>query len=410
MPIHTRCRICDSTLPEPFLDLGRMPLANSFLSASEEFSSEESFPLAVTSCRNCGLVQLDYVVPPERLYRHYLYVSSTAEAVRRYAQDLATRLVNRYRLGSSDLVVELGSNDGLVLKAFQKQGTRVLGIEPARNVAAIARKNGIPTVDEFFCRETARSLKGPEGPASVILGRHVFAHINDLHDFFEGVSSLLAPDGVLLIEVPYLGNLIQDLEFDTIYHEHLSYVSLQPMMHLCQRHGFQVMDVETVPLHGGSVFFSIQRANSRNRRTSRVEEMMEAERQARLHDPGTLQGFSAKVFDWKREFEEFIEKLARSDAHLIGYGAAAKANTLLNFCAPVSEHLQYILDKSPHKVGRFTPGTHRLVVSAESWDGNGASHMVILAWNFKQEIMAQMHPFSSKGGRFIIPIPRPEVV
>ncbi|MBI1952773.1 MAG: class I SAM-dependent methyltransferase [Candidatus Omnitrophica bacterium] len=409
MPAHSRCRICATPLPEPFLDLGEMPLANAFLSSAEEFPLEKSYPLAVSACPQCSLVQLNFVVPPEILYRHYLYVSSTSEAVGRYAATLASEVGARRRLGKKDLVVELGSNDGLVLQAFQRQGARVLGVEPARNIAAVARERGIPTAEEFFTEAAARRLAAEEGKASVILGRHVFAHIDNLHDFFRAVAHWLAPEGTLLIEVPYLGNLLAQLEFDTIYHEHLSYLSLRPVMELCARHGFELTDTSPVPLHGGSLLFSIHRTGTA-KTTERLNRMWKAEAENGLHRMETFAGFAQRVARWKEAFEGLIASLGSAGARFVGYGAAAKANTLLNFCPSVAQQLTAILDRNPLKQGSYTPGTHVPVVSAEAWRKDGATHMLILAWNFKEEILAQMRPFAERGGRFLVPIPRPELI
>jgi len=409
MPEQTHCRICDTTLPAPFLDLGPMPLANAFLHSPAEFANEPTYPLAVTACSTCGLVQLTYVVPAEQLYRQYPYVSSTSELVRRYADELAARVTRRYGLGASNLVVELGSNDGLVLQAFKRQGVRVLGVEPARNIVRLARANGVDTVEEFFTGSTAIALEREQGAASVILGRHVFAHVDDLHDFFEGVSALLAPAGVLLIEVPYLWTLIEHLEFDTIYHEHLSYIALEPVRHLCERHAFELIDVEPVPLHGGSVLLAMQR-QGQGRPSAQLEQMRRQEAQSRLRDPASLRRFAGQVADWKARFERCVAELHDAGAQLVGYGAAAKANTLLNYCPDAARRLQCILDRSPYKQGFYTPGTHVPVVDAAAWQPDGTTHMVILAWNFKEEIMRQMQAFATRGGRFIIPIPQPEVV
>ena len=409
-PNHTHCRICRTKLPEPFLDLGSMPLANSFLRSTEEFRREASYPLAVALCPNCGLVQLNCVVPAEQLYRQYLYVSSTSDAVRHYAGDLAKRVVSLLKLGPKDRVVELGSNDGLVLKAFQQQGVQVTGVEPARNLAAVARENGVPTVAEFFGEESAARVAKEYGPASMILGRHVFAHIDDLHGFFRGVEKLLAPDGALLIEVPYLGTLLSQMEFDTIYHEHLSYLAIRPVQSLCEQHGFLVADIEKVPLHGGSVMFWIRRAGKGHSASARLQAMVREEQASKLTEPETWARFAEQLETWKQSFEESVEALSKEGARWIGYGAAAKANTLLNYCPSVAKHLAGVLDRNPLKQGSFTPGTHLPVLPPDAWEEGTADHMLILAWNFKEEILAQMEPFAKKGGRFLVPIPRPELV
>ena len=250
MPAHTHCRICKTTLPAPFFALGTMPLAHSFLTSPGDFDREETFPLAVAACGTCGLVQLDFVVPAERLYRDYIYVSSTSEGVTAHADVLSGTLIVHYRWKPTDLIVEIASNDGTVLKAFKRRGVRVLGVEPARNIAAIAEQDGVPTIAEFFNPASARTVLAEHGQAAGILGRHVFAHVDDVHSFFEGVDACLAPDGVFVIEVPYLGDFLEKREFDTIYHEHLSYVSLEPMMRLSKMHGFELVDVERAALHG----------------------------------------------------------------------------------------------------------------------------------------------------------------
>ncbi len=411
MAYQTHCRICDQPLPAPFLDLGSMPLANSFLCSPEEFSREKSYPLAVTDCSRCGLVQLTYVVPPEELYRDYIYVSSTSDAVRQYAAAFAARLVQQYSLGKENLVVEIGSNDGTMLKAFQRQGTRVLGIEPAKNIAAIAVGDQVPTLNEFFSTGLGGSIVKEYGQAAIILGRHVVAHIHDLHDVLEGVSRLLSPEGSFLVEVPYLGDLAKGLEFDTIYHEHLSYFALKPVQQLCARHGFYLADVERIPLHGGSILLTIQKARSSNRQTGRLKEMVREEEESSFYRRPRLEAFAREVFEWRELFEKFIGDLTREEGFLIGYGAAAKANTLLNFTPRSSARLKCILDKSPHKQGRYTPGTHIPVVPVEQWrQEKRAAHILILAWNFQEEIKRQLRPFAEKGGRFVVPIPKPELV
>jgi novobiocin biosynthesis protein NovU/D-mycarose 3-C-methyltransferase len=395
-------------LPAPFLDLGSMPLANSFLASPADAAHEARYPLAVAACGECGLAQLTHVVPAATLYRDYIYVSSTSEAVRAHAASLAERCSARYGWSGSSLVVEVASNDGTVLKAMQQRGLRVLGVEPALNVAAIAQAAGVPTVPEFFNESTAMAVRAEHGEAAAILGRHVFAHVDDVHDFLRGVDRVLARDGVLLLEVPYFGELVDKLEFDTVYHEHLSYFAIAPVARLCADHGLSLVDVEPVDLHGGSVIFHIQRGTRPP--SARMERMLAEERARRLLAPETLDAFVTKLAAWKARFEALVADTVARGGRLIGYGAAAKANTLLNHCPDVARALACILDRSAHKQGRYTPGTHRPVVSADEWKASGATHMLILAWNFREEIMRQMKPFADAGGRFVIPIPEPEIV
>jgi len=410
MPNHTQCRICGTALPDPFFDLGSMPLANAFLSSLEAAVSEVSYPLAVTACPTCGLVQLNHVVPAEQLYRNYLYVSSTSEAVRAHAAWLADALVRRYGWRPTDCLVEVASNDGTVLKSFQRAGMRVLGVEPARNIAAMAEADGVPTITEFFNAATAKRVASAHGRAAGILARHVFAHVNNLHDFLEGVNVLLHDDGVFVIEMPYLGSLFSQMEFDTIYHEHLSYFSLAPLMRLCRDHGLELVDAEPITLHGGSILFYVRRPRPGLARSRRLEELLEEERHMALTSPQTLTRFGASVRRWRDDFTDWIGELQKGGARLLGYGAAAKANTLLNYCPSVAASLECILDRSPLKQGRYTPGTHLPVKPVEHWLASPATHLLILAWNFKEEIIRQMQPFARRGGRFVIPIPTPEVV
>jgi len=405
---HTRCRICATPLPAPFLDLGAMPLANSFLASLDDAAAEPRYPLAVASCGRCGLVQLTYVVPAETLYRDYIYVTSTSDVVRVHADTLAGSLAARYGWSPDTLVVEVASNDGTVLRAVQRRGARVLGIEPALNIASIAEAAGVPTVPEFFDATTAAAIRERHGPAAAILGRHVFAHVDDVHDFLRGVETLLTPDGVLVIEVPYFTELIDKLEFDTIYHEHLSYVALTPITRLCADHGLSLVDAEMVGLHGGSVIMHIQRGP--RAASARVERMLADEGRRGLLRPESLAAFASRVTAWKARFEDLVATTVAGGGRLIGYGAAAKANTLLNYCPDVARALGAILDRSPHKHGRYTPGTHVPVVPVDEWMAAKATHMVILAWNLRDEIVRQMKPFADAGGHFIVPIPEPEIV
>lgn len=385
-----------------------MPLANSFLRSLDEAAAEPRFPLALVACATCGLVQLDYVVPAPVLYRDYIYVSSTSDAVRTHAEALASSLSERYALTPSDLIVEIASNDGTVLQAFQRLGLTVLGVEPARNIAAIAERVGVPTVPEFFDAALAGTVATAYQRAAVILARHVFAHVDDVHDFITGATDLLDDDGVLAIEVPYLSDMLEGLEFDTVYHEHLSYFAVSQFAALARDHGLRVVDVERVNLHGGSILVHIRRGSFEA--SPSVARMIEDEDRRQLWSPANLARFANGVRAWRSRFEDFIAEVVGDSGIVIGYGAAAKANTLLNYCPSAAASLQCILDRSPHKHGRYTPGTHRLVRPVEEWRDTGATHMVVLAWNFKDEIMRQMAPFAAAGGRFIVPLPSPVLV
>ena len=409
-PNHQNCRICGKMLPPPFLDLGAMPLANAFLASPQEFDNEARYPLAVCACTACELVQLNHVVPADQLYRNYIYVSSTSEAVRAHADTLADQLIRRYDWQASSLIVEVASNDGTVLKAFQSRGVRVLGVEPAKNIAALAQADGIPTVAEFFNEATARDLLAQYGQASGIIARHVFAHVDDVHGFLEGARHVLRPDGVLIIEAPYFGDLLQQREFDTIYHEHLSYLAFRPMQRLCDLHGLRIIHVDRIGLHGGSAIFHIVRSEQKVARSASLEEFLLQEERDQITSPERLGLFVREVQAWKSQFTELLQSIDRSGGVLAGYGAAAKANTLLNYCPEAAQLLRCLFDRSPHKQGRYTPGTHLRVEPVDRWQAQGVTHLVLLAWNFTDEIMRQMQPFAHSGGRFVQVLPRPGIL
>lgn len=409
---HTHCRICQSQLPAPLLDFGPMPLANAFLSSAEAFEDEPTFPLAVIRCEDCGLLQLDHVVPAEVLYRDYLYVSGTSEAAVRHATALADAYGPAGPQGVSrgELVVEIASNDGTVLAAFASAGARVLGVEPAHHIAARASARGIPTVPEFFNAALGAQLAAEHGKAALILARHVFAHVDDVRGFLMGARALLQHDGgSLLIEVPYLGRLYERLAFDTIYHEHLSYFALTPIARLCRQLDLRLIDVDIIDMHGGSLLMTIQH-DSGQAPSERLSGMLEAEARDGLCGRQAFVRFAEQVQHWRGAFEALLARLDAEGARVVGYGAAAKANTILSWCREAARPVLAILDKSPLKQGHFTPGTHIPVKEPAAWRALKPTHMIIFAWNLEAEIRRQMAPYADAGGRFIVPIPTPVVL
>lgn len=411
MPVNSRCRACLTPLGDPFLDLGLQPPSNAFLRSEAEFAHERTFPLAVVACASCGLAQTTFDVPGEDIFNDdYVYVSGTSEGVRAHARALAAGLAPALSERPDALVIEVASNDGTVLAPFRDAGLRVLGIEPAGRIAEMARRAGIETISEFFGRDLAPEVARSHGPADLILARHVFAHVPDVRDFLEGARALLAVDGAILIEVQYLKPLLEGLQFDTIYHEHMSYWAIQPLERLCAALDLALVDTRPVALHGGSILFEIRHAGGELGGSRRLEAMRKAELEAGTCDPATHADFAARVRDWTATFSTLLEELETGGARLIGYGAAAKANTALNTCPEAAGRLRVILDKNPLKQGTFTPGTHLRVEPAARWRDFDATHMVLLAWNFADEIRRQMAPFAAAGGRFVLPIPEPRVL
>ena len=411
MPVNSRCRACLAPLGDAFLDLGRQPPSNSFLRSEDEFEGEKTFPLAVVACAACGLVQTTFDVPGEDIFNDdYVYVSGTSEGVRAHARALADELSPALLAREDALVVEVASNDGTVLTPFRDAGLRVLGIEPAGRIADMARRAGIETISEFFGSEMAPGVAREHGAADLILARHVFAHVSDVRSFIEGARELLADDGSILIEVQYLKPLLEGLQFDTIYHEHMSYWAIQPLERLCGELALRLVDTRPVALHGGSILFEIRHARAAGDPSPRLDAMRAAEIEAGTSEAATHRAFAERVHAWRGEVAGLLERLAAGGARIIGYGAAAKANTALNFCPEAAARIEVILDKNPLKQGTFTPGAHIRVVPAAEWRRFEATHMIILAWNFEEEIRRQMAAFAHGGGIFILPIPEPRVL
>ena len=402
---RSHCRICRADALANILDLGMQPLANSFISPEDVGKPEPRYPLELTRCTVCGHVQLSVTVPPEIMFRNYLYVSGTSETIpahfAAYAKDVAERFVPK-----DGLVVEIGSNDGTLLRAFDRSAVRVLGVEPARNIAAMANAAGIPTLDEFFGEAIAGEIAANHGRASAVIGNNVVAHIDDLHGLMSGVTALLDDRGVFVAEFPYLVDLLEKTAYDTIYHEHLSYFSVASVVDLASRHGLRLIDVRRVGVHGGSIRVFISRDLEAS---SEVTKLLALEDQSDLRGGRPLGLFVQAV---QRQREDLMRVLrgVRSSRHLAGYGAPAKGNTLLNYCEIDRSVLDFIVDRSPLKHGLLTPGTHIPVEPPERLLASGVRDTLLLAWNFADEILRQQDAYRSRGGRFIIPIPSPRLV
>lgn len=401
------CRVCHNRLPEPFLDLGRTALANSFVSPDHPPDQEPTYPLRVVLCPACGLVQIDEEVPPETLFSEYIYVTGTSPTAVRHAETLAARCVERYDLGSSSLVLEAASNDGTVLRAFQQRGTRTLGVEPARNLAAAAVADGIDTVCAFFNTPAAHTLKESHGPASLFMGRHVLAHVADLHGFVAGVEHVLAPDGVAVVEVPHLLPFYRRLEYDTVYHEHLCYFSLGVLGELFGRAGLEIIAVWKVKIHGGSIVVHAQRRGGPREPDETVGRMLAEEKAAGLADPDAWDEFARRVAESQDRLRHELGRLTRGGKRVVGYGAPAKGMTLLASCGIGRETLGYLVDRSPNKQGLLTPG-HRIPIRPpEALLEDQPDAVLMLAWNFAEEILVQQAEYLNRGGQFIMPIPEP---
>lgn len=405
-----RCRFCLADLKRTFVDLGRSPLANSLLSADDLDRSEPTYPLHAYVCDNCLLVQLQEFAPAEDIFNDYLYFSSYSQLWLDHCRDYAAAIMKRYHLDSGSLVLEVASNDGYLLQYFQERGVGVLGVEPAANVARVAQDRGIPTEIAFFGVETARRLRDARKSADLMTANNVLAHVPDLHDFVGGFKLLLKPSGTITLEFPHLLKLIEEQQFDTIYHEHFSYFSLVVVEKLFGKHGLRVYDVESLSTHGGSLRIFVCHADAPLARTGRMDDMIATERAAGLDRIEGYAGFAKSVVDIKCALLSFLIEARNAGKSVVGYGAPAKGNTLLNYCGVGPELLAYTVDISPHKQGRYLPGVQIPIYAPDRVLATKPDFLLILPWNIKAEIMERMAAIRQWGGRFVVPIPKLSVL
>jgi len=411
--VRTRqnCRSCGAPLTQTFADLGCSPLANSYLTEAQLEKAEPFYPLRVLVCDRCFLVQLPPVATPEEIFSDYAYFSSYSDSWLRHARDYAERMIDRFGFDSTSNVVEIASNDGYLLQYFKERGVSVLGIEPARNVAAAAEEAGIPTRVEFFGRETAQMLRSAGHEADLLVGNNVLAHVPDLTGFVAGLWTLLKPEGIVTMEFPHLLRLIERTEFDTIYHEHLFYFSLLAVARPFEEAGLTLFDVEELPTHGGSLRIYARHTDDGSKPMSAsVASLREEEREAGLDRLDTYKWFDERVRQVKRDLLEFLIDAKRAGKSIVGYGAAAKGNTLLNYCGIRGDLLDYVVDRSPHKQGRFLPGTRLAIRDPEEVAKTRPDYLLLLAWNLADEIIEQMSHVRTFGCRFVVPIPEPNVL
>lgn len=407
----TCCRSCGAPLTETFADLGVSPLANSFLKPEKLQAMEPFYPLHVYVCTECFLVQLEEFESPDHIFSDYLYFSSFSQVWLDHANAYAGKMVERLGLGADALVVEIASNDGYLLQYFRQRGIPVLGVEPAANVAKVAEEKGIPSDVAFFGVETATRLKAEGRSADLMAANNVLAHVPDINDFVAGFKILLKPAGTITFEFPHLERLIAENQFDTIYHEHFSYLSLLALDTVFARHGLTVFDVERLPTHGGSLRLFVRHAEDGGRPvTAAVEAVRASEAEAGLHLIDTYRGFGRKVVETKRELLRFLVDAHAAGKRVAGYGAPAKGNTLLNYVGAGPEFVAFTVDRSPYKQGLYLPGTHIPILAPEAILEAKPDYVLILPWNLKDEIMAQMAEVRSWGGRFVVPIPTVQIL
>lgn len=394
------CRFCAAPLEQVFADLGMSPLANSYLTRAQANAMERFYPLRAFVCASCFLVQLEEFETPDHIFSEYAYFSSYSTSWLEHSRVYAEQMVDRFGIGPHSHVVELASNDGYLLQYFHERQVPVLGIEPAANVAKVALQKGIPTLVEFFGRETARSLV-PESAAELLIGNNVLAHVPDLNDFVAGMKILLKPGGVITMEFPHLMRLVEQNQFDTIYHEHFSYFSFLTVRRVFAKHGLRLFDVEELPTHGGSLrIYGAHEDETDKPETERAAELAQREREHGFENLETYRAFSRRVREEKRAVLSFLIELKRQGLSIAGYGAPAKGNTLLNFCGIGTDFLDYTVDLSPNKQDHLLPGSHIPIRAPDALRETKPDVVLILPWNLREEIMQQHAYVRDWGGRF----------
>jgi SAM-dependent methyltransferase len=405
------CRFCSSHLTQTFVDLGASPLCESYLSAEDLSKAEVYYPLHAFVCGKCFLVQLEEFESPASIFTNYAYFSSYSDSWVKHASDYCAKMTARFGLKKSSFVIEAASNDGYLLQHFVKRGIPVLGIEPATNVAEVAVKKGVPTLVNFLGTKLARELKAQGISADLVVANNVLAQVPDLNDFVESLGTLLKPTGVITLEFPHLLHLIQKNEFDTIYHEHFSYFSLLTTIKIFATHGLRVFHVEELWTHGGSLrVYACHAAVGRHESTPSVLKVLADEHRAGLATLEGYEGFSERVTATKLALLDFLVCARREGKKVAGYGAPGKSATLLNYCGIRKDLLEYTVDRSPHKQGRFLPGTHIPIYNPAVLGRTKPDYVLILPWNFKDEIIEQLQYIREWGGRFVVPIPKLEII
>jgi 2-polyprenyl-3-methyl-5-hydroxy-6-metoxy-1,4-benzoquinol methylase len=408
--MSNHCRLCENPLQHIFADLGVSPLANSYLKADQLNQMEPFYPLRAYVCTKCYLVQVPVFQSSEEIFGDYSYFSSFSDSWLQHAETYAESIIGRFGFGTDSQVIEIASNDGYLLQYFQKKGIPVLGIEPAQNVAQVAQKAGIQTLEEFFSHRTAMELAREGKYADLLIGNNVLAHVPDVNDFVRGMKVILKPHGIITMEFPHLMRLIAENQFDTIYHEHFSYFSFTIATKLFGHHGLRIFDVDELPTHGGSLRIYARHAEDASSEISEnVKTLLNCEEAEGFENLEFYLTFNRKVQSTKRAILDFMVTAKNKGKTIVGYGAPAKGNTLLNYCGIRTDFLEYTVDHSPHKQGHFLPGTHIPIHNPDKIKETRPDYIVILPWNLKDEIMHQMAYIRDWNGKFVTLIPEVKI-
>jgi hypothetical protein len=404
------CRLCRGKKMKTFLDFGMHPHSDGFIPAEKAAEPEPFFPLAAQLCLDCGQVQINFVVDPDYLYGDdYVYNPNITKTFNKHFMEMAKEIVEEYQIPQGGLAVDIGSNVGLLLSGFKEQGLKIQGVDPTPNMTAIAIQNGIDTLTEYFSSNAAKQIVAEKGKASVITGTNVIAHIDDMDDMMAGIDILMEEKGIFVIEAPYLADLIEKFEYDTIYHQHLSYFSIAPLSRFFKRFSMEIIDVKQVGSHGGSVRIFVARAGARPVQPM-VQKLIDAELASGLHTWDRMEKFAEDVQKQRSALIELLVTLKSKGSTIVAVGAPAKGSTLLNFCGINGSIVDFATERNMLKVGRFTPGSRLPIKTDEALLEAQPDYALILSWNFAPEIMKNLHIYSERGGRFIIPVPTPQIV
>jgi SAM-dependent methyltransferase len=403
------CRVCNGSNLKPYLNLGEIPLVNNFLSSEKDIKNELKYPLIVNLCKDCYFSQLSGIVDPEILFKNYVYRSSISASFGKHCEELAENL-NKSVLNKNDLVVDIASNDGYLLSFFKNKGNRVLGVDPAENLAEIANEKGIETIPKFWNKELAKNILEKYGPAKIITAFNVFAHVPDLHSFVEGVRILLDKGGYFIIESPHLAELISKSEFDTVYHEHASYLLIKPLVKLMNDHELRIARVTKEDVHGGSIRVYIELRDSPDTSNGSLNRIVEEEEKQGLFSETPYDKLQKGSLIIRKNLIELLNKLNSEGKKVYGFGASAKGNILLNFCKIGPDLIKGIFDDTPEKQGKFYPGVHIPVMSRSFIKEINPDYLLLLPWNFKEELISKTKDFKEKGGKYIIPLPNIEII
>lgn len=405
------CRFCKTELTQNFVDLGISPLSNSYLNSKQINEKEPIFPLHVFLCNNCLLVQLEEFESPQKIFSDYAYFSSYSKTWLEHAQEYVNMMISRFDFDEKSQIIELASNDGYLLQYFKERKIPILGIEPAVNVGTVAEKKGIPTIFKFFGTELAKELVSSDKKADLLLGNNVLAHVPDLNDFVKGLKILLKPDGVITMEFPHLLRLIQQNQFDTIYHEHFSYFSFLVVQNIFSSHELTIFDVNEIPTHGGSLrIYAKHKENQKFKVNENILKLNKKESEFGINKINTYSNFQKTIELLKQQICEFFIDIQKENKTIVGYGAPAKGNTLLNYCKINNGMINYTVDKNIHKQGLFLPGTHIPIKDPEKIRMTKPDYVLILPWNLKDEIIEQMSFIRDWGGKFVVFIPEVEII